>query len=138
MKYKGIDLKELDIRNIEPVTYNPPRKMLVWDDNYKVPDEEDVLAILPTRESGYQVVTHRLAYGHCAEIPNAKPVTNRELARWLSADNGEVMDSDYVTTTWFYWLRQADATIKQSLVVRKWNETEWHSPTREYLGLEDK
>lgn len=22
--------------------------------------------------------------------------------------------------------------------VRKWDDTEWHQPTREYLGLEDK
>ena len=25
----------------------------------------------------------------------------------------------------------------EKMLVRKWEDTEWHSPTREYLGLED-
>ena len=28
--------------------------------------------------------------------------------------------------------------LDESFTVRKWDDTEWHKPTREYIGLEDK
>ena len=28
--------------------------------------------------------------------------------------------------------------VDESLSVRKWDDTEWHKPTREYIGLKDK
>lgn len=137
MKYKGAELKEMDTKNINWTFYETPRKLLVWDTNDPEPTEAEVLAIMPERADGYQVITSTRAYGHCAEIPEQKLATNRELSRWLAEGKGEVMDQDGLFTSWFYWKGKEDTPVKDSLYVRKWSETEWHKPTREYLGLED-
>ena len=66
-----------------------------------------------------------------------KLVTYRELARWLSEGNGEVMWANNVLSNWNYSADEENKALDESLSVRKWDCTEWHKPTREYLGLED-
>ena len=129
MKYKGIELEEIT----EPQIFNPSKPMLVWDSDEKCPCVLNVCAIV--NRDGFRVITERSAWRHCAEIPEVL-ATNRELARWLAEGKGEVMDQDGLFTSWFYWKGKEDAPVKDSLFVRKWDDTEWHSPTREYLGLE--
>ena len=41
-------------------------------------------------------------------------------------------------STFTYANEDENKPVKDSLLVRKWDETEWHKQTREYLGLEDK
>ena len=68
----------------------------------------------------------------------SKPVTNRELARWLAQGNGECKQSDsdmWLSTYHYYWSGE-DNTPAEALV-RKWEDSEWHEPTREYMGLEE-
>ena len=134
MKYKGIELTEVT----EPKLFDPPKKMLVWG-RYENITELDVYAI--TSRKDFPVICENSTWGHCAEIPKvpeSKLVTYRELARWLSEGNGEVMWSNAVYTEWSYITDDEIKAINESLSVRKWDDTEWHKPTREYIGLEDK
>lgn len=138
MKYKGIKLKEIT----EPQIFNPPKKMLVWDrEQNGIPIECYVYAIVDRGADSCPVICQYATFFHCADIPavqESKPVTYRELARWLSEGNGEVMWSNTVCSNWNYSNDEENKALDESLSVRKWDDTEWHKPTREYLGLEDK
>ena len=134
MKYKGIELTEVT----EQQLFNPPKNMLVWDNEETTPIEIPVLAIV--NRTGNRVVTENTMWRHCAEIPDvteSEPVTYRELARWLAEGHGEVKGTNYVCTNLSYAI-DSENDIPKIFSVRKWDETEWHQPTREYLGLEDK
>ena len=134
MKYKGIELEEVT----EPQLFAPPKKMLVWDNCSNIA-EIDVYAIV-SRED-FRVICENSSWRHCAEIPEvleSKLVTYRELARWLSEGNGEVMWSKTICSNWNYSNDDENEALDESFTVRKWDDTEWHKPTREYLGLEDK
>ena len=133
MKYKGIELTEVT----EPKLFDPPKKMLVWE-CYENITELDVYAI--TSRKDFPVICENSTWRHCAEIPKvpeSKPVTYRELARWLSEGNGEVMWSKTICSNWNYSNDDENEALDESFTVRKWDDTEWHKPTREYLGLDD-
>ena len=134
MKYKGIELTEVT----EPKLFDPPKKMLVWG-RYENITELDVYAI--TSRKDFPVICENSTWKHCAEIPKvpeSKLVTYRELARWLSEGNGEVMWSKTICSNWNYSNDDENEALDESFTVRKWDDTEWHKPTREYIGLEDK
>ena len=131
MEYKGIELKEVT----EPQFFNPPKKMLVWD-HYGDVVELKVYAVVNRRADSFPVICQYSTWKHCAEIPESKLVTYRELARWLSEGNGEVMWANNVLSNWNYSTDEESKALDESLFVRKWDDTEWHKPTREYLGLE--
>ena len=146
MKYKGIELKEIT----EPQLFNPPKPMLVWDDDGN-PGELNVCAIV--NREGFCVITERSAWRHCAEIPKQpKLATVRQLAQWVRK-NGEVryeflpMGTVIITSDLHYEPGEEDEEVscmeKRKLnavkvYVRKWEDSEWVAPTREYLGLGDK
>ena len=133
MEYKGIELKEVT----EPQIFDPPKKMLVWG-RYKNITELNVYAIVGRKD--FPVICENSTWRHCAEIPKVPElelVTYRELARWLSEGNGEVMWANNVLSNWNYSTDEESKALDESLFVRKWDDTEWHKPTREYLGLED-
>ena len=133
MEYKGIELKEVT----EPQIFDPPKKMLVWG-RYEIITELDVYAIVSRKD--FPVICENTTWLHCAEIPEvleSKLVTCRELASWLAKGNGEVMWANNVLSNWNYSTDEENKALDESLSVRKWDDTEWHKPTREYLGLED-
>ena len=133
MKYKGIELEEVT----EPQLFAPPKKMLVWDNCSNI-FELDVYAIVSRKD--FLVICEHSTWRHCAEIPEvqeSKPVTHRELARWVAEGNGEIKNENSVCPNWNYWVENENKAIYDRLLVRKWDDTEWHKPTREYLGLED-
>ena len=134
MKYKGIELKEVT----EPQIFDPPKKMLVWDKDNEHPFTDNVYAIINRKTS--RVITENVPWRHCAEIPEVT-VTYRKLARWLAEGNGEVKDTlndeRAIYTSQFYLEGQENNAVEDSVYVRKWDDTEWHKPTSEYLGLED-
>ena len=137
MKYKGIELKEFTSE--KPVLFDPPRKMLVWDYDDEIPIEKDVIAFIPNRYR--KVVLQNSAYIRCAEIPDkgSELATNRELAKWLVLGNGQYQVSGgRIWTEHHYDIGQDDDACSNFIKVRKWGDKEWHEPTREYLGLEDK
>ena len=131
MNYNGVEVKEVT----EPQLFDPPKKMLVWDNYDKV--ELDVYAIVSRKD--FPVICVNSTWQHCAEIPESKPksVTYRELARWLAEGHGEVKGTNYVCTNLSYAI-DSENDIPKIFSIRKWDDTEWHKPTREYLGLEDK
>ena len=133
MEYKGIELKEIT----EPQLFDPPKKMLVWG-RYENITELDVYAI--TSRKDFPVICENSTWRHCAEIPKVPElelVTYRELASWLAEGNGEVMWANNVLSNWNYSTDEENKALDESLSVRKWDDTEWHKPTREYLGLDD-
>ena len=138
MKYKGIELKEFTSE--KPVIFDPPKRMLVWDYVDGTPIEKDVIAFIPNRYRN--VIEQTCAYIHCAEIPDkgSELATNRELAKWLVLGNGQykVSGGDWIWTEHHYDIKQDDDACSKFVKVRKWCDKEWHEPTREYLGLEDK
>lgn len=134
MNYKGIELKEIT----KPQIFDPPKKMLVWDHCANIV-ELDVYAIVNRKD--FRVICEYSTWKYCAEIPGVKEsklVTYRELSNWLAKGNGEIMWSNVVYTGWRYINDDENKAIKESLSVRKWEDTEWHNPTMEYLGLEEK
>lgn len=133
MKYKGIELEEVT----EPQILDHPKKMLVWG-RYEGITELDVYAIVSRKD--FPVICENSTWQHCAEIPTvteSELVTYRELAHWLSKGNGEVMWANNVLSNWNYSTDEENKALDESLSVRKWDDTEWHKPTREYLGQED-
>ena len=137
MKYKGIELKEFE--SGKPVVFDPPKRMLVWDYVDGTPIEKDVIAFIPNRY--HKVIEQTSLYIHCAEIPEVvcRRATNRELAKWLVLGNGQYkMSGGKIWTEYPYDIGQDDDACSNFIKVRKWCENEWHEPTREYLGLEDK
>ena len=83
MKYKGIELKEVT----EPKIFDPPKKMLVWY-SYSNLVELDVYAI--TTRKDFPVICENSTWRHCAEIPEPKLDTHRELARGLRKARGNI------------------------------------------------
>lgn len=135
-KYHGIELKEVT----EQQVFDPPKEMLVWDDETSEIYKRCVCAIASKRLE-FPVLTIDGTYRHCAEIPEEpkKLATYRELSRWLAEGNGEMKaGSELAYTHMNYNLSRANSEADSTAKVRKWDDAEWHSPTREYLGLEDK
>lgn len=69
MKYKGIELQEF--KSDKPIVFDPPKKMLVWDDcddgDIETASRLMVYAYLPARPTN-KVVADIGNWPHCAEI----------------------------------------------------------------------
>lgn len=149
MKYNGMELEEVK----EPQVFDGPTEMLAWGTGH--PTRRLIVAILP---GGIAVDTDRNWLSHCAYIPKkAAPrrATNRELSKWLVQGNGEMTfkskserDIDHLVFASHcyeeeYADEECDKALKRNddgswIVVRKWEDADWHEPTADYLGLEDK
>ena len=67
-----------------------------------------------------------------------KPVTNRELAQWLAQGNGEYYEYDcdgWESHRYSEYRYEQDNLPVSNVMVRKWDDKEWHKPTIEYMGL---
>ena len=126
MEYNGIKLKEVT----ETQIVDPPKKMLVWDYEPENLLKADVLAIVNGRDSGFPVITKTGTYRHCAEIPEAHLVTNRELSKWLAKGRGECRNQiGLVSNYCVYDETESDLPVPNSVRVRRWGDNEWHEPT---------
>ena len=138
MKYKGIELKEFESE--KPVLFDPPKRMLVWDYVDGTPIEKDVIAFIPNRY--HKVIEQTSVYIHCAEIPeeSSELATNIQLAEWLAKGFGIMKQfiSGYISNRIYFNEDIENSTVGNGILVRKWGDKEWHEPTLEYLGLEDK
>ena len=144
INYRGVELEEIT----EPQIFDPPKTMVV-DDGKNSPRTAIVTAIL-AQSSGhsYRVLTdnHLICYSRCAllpEKPAPRMATNRELTKWLAQGNGEWGISKFgviekAEIGWFYDTGYEKQTLQSELRVRKWDDTEWHEPTVDYLGIEEK
>ena len=142
MEYNGIKLKEVT----ESQIVDPPKKMLVWDHEYGTVLKADVLAIVNGRKYDYPVITTSGLFRHCAEIPEElKPrrATNRELSKWLGQGNGEcgngyddLLKANLVSSTYTYRDIESDSAVPTCIIVRKWEDADWHESTVDYMGIE--
>lgn len=70
-------------------------------------------------------------------------VSHRELARWLAQGRGEWRwykvgnVTPFAQVTFNYSVEDSSFSVKGLVLVRKWEDSEWHEPTREYMGLEE-
>lgn len=137
MKYNGKELKEITT----PQIFAEPKKMLVWNDKYvddnseQKPNIDTVYAVVKI-DNHYVAVTWGHYMEHCAEIPKARRVTNRELSKWLAQGNGEYSNIVYFTrsyTTYEYELDTASCEVSENFLVRKWSDDDWHEPTTDYM-----
>ena len=138
MKYKGQELTEF--KSDKPVVFDPPKKMLVWDDDDMSCRYVVVLAYLP--ESTNPVIEERSFWQHCAEDPEElKPrrATNIELMKWLAQGNGQVSEDDCISVwmTHTYTKNKEHNACDKSTMVRKWDDKKWHEPTVDYMGIEN-
>lgn len=71
------------------------------------------------------------------EPDESKPVTNRELARWLAHGNGELFfpEVERCCTNFNYDDDKRNKPIDTRFLVIKWEDEEWVKPTRGYMGL---
>lgn len=139
MQYNGIELKEFT--SDKPVVFNPPRKMLVWDHLSSQDSKERIVYAYVPRLPMPAVICDDYTWAHCAEIPEKlKPsrVTNVELARWLAQGNGvcRYCLGSKVQSYAEYYDDRANYKCNSSLRVREWDDTDWHEPTADYLGLD--
>lgn len=126
MECNGIKLTEVT----ETQIVDPPKKMLVWDYEPENLLKADVLAIVNGRDSGFPVITKTGTYRHCAEIPEAHLVTNRELSKWLAKGRGECRNQiGAVSNLYIYVDLETDMAVPSYIRVRKWDDADWHEPT---------
>ena len=137
IKYNGMEIESIS----ECKVFDDQHNMLVWNRDFETPIEKFVCAIIPYRHEG-RVITRGGAYDYCAEVPE-KPApciaTNRELAKWLAQGNGELNIHNTEIHTYFnYTPENADKECKEEIFkVRKWDDTEWHEPTVDYMEIKD-
>lgn len=144
MKYNGIELKEITT----PQVFDPPKEMLVWDNSNdcKAPYVRTVYAVIRTVNGITEVVVVGSSYRwlHCAEIPEEPKlsrVTSRELAKWLAQGNGEWCMKNGTgqigaNTNYGYSQYEENQNVTDGVLVRKWEDTEWHEPTVDYMGID--
>ena len=136
MNYKGKELKEITTLQI----FDPPKKMLVWWN--ETPYEKLVSAIVKTKE-GIRAITDSLSnWPHCAEIPEEpmpRRASNREFSKWLAQGKGEYKSGiGVILTSFSYDGLKMDEPVDSAYMVRMWEDTDWHEPTVDYMGIEDK
>lgn len=140
MKYKGLELKEITTLQV----FDPPKSMLVWDDNTQSPDIGIVYSVVRMISGPTQAIGSVCRWDHCAEIPEEpKPgrATSRELAKWLATGNGEWCMKNGTgrigaNTNYRYSEYEENKDVVDGILVRKWDDTEWHEPTDDYMDID--
>lgn len=146
INYKGMKLEEIT----KPQIFDPPQEMLVWDFescSSNAISKKKVLAIFPNKTEYRQneikpvLATDGTKWNFCANVPAPRRATNRDLAKWLAQGKGEWGISKFgviekAEIGWFYDTGYEKQTLLSELRVRKWDDTEWHEPDVEYMGLE--
>ena len=125
---------------MKEVTYedwleNPtPRKMCVWNN-----EEEDyvlrkVVCILSENDLFNRVIaiegddSDYALYKHCAELPKARRMTNKELAWWLTEKpHREFKDDDWIFSRHYYLEENQFQEVKDTVLIREDNG-EWREP----------
>ena len=150
MNFNGQELKEIT----KPQIFDPPKKMLVWNKTMDHAITSLVVAIVERMDGICAICHDGEIYPYCAEIPEEpKPrmATYRELAKWLAQGNGDALvlmqmtngsSREVVTTASHYFSGKDNEAVSYGYNgqhckgVRKWDDTEWHEPTVDYMELE--
>ena len=137
MNFNGQELEEVT----KPQIFDPPQEMLVIDEADDKPIKKRVAAILATGYCHNVVATDGTFWQSCFMIPE-KPAPRRaswmELAKWCVDGNGLVYDSsrDKIDTGIMFKPSNENEPVTDEIKVRKWDDTEWHEPTVDYMELE--
>lgn len=105
---------------------------------------KDMVEGLYYRKADVDRLIESLNTGNNALLPDPpKPrrATIRELAKWCAQGNGQIQDTsrlNCVFTGIDYGPDCDDHVAPKIYKVRKWEDTEWHEPTVDYMGLEAK
>ena len=77
------------------------------------------------------------------ELNKVRKGTYRDIARWLAHGNGEVTEGikidgkgPNVKSSLWYSAEKSDDTVSNEVRIRNWDDTEWHVPTVNYMGIE--
>lgn len=73
--------------------------------------------------------TKKALHSACFMTSKKRRMTNRELAKWLAEGKGQIIEGlgKFVRTTYVY--KDGDNTpCYKDVMIRAWNETEWHAP----------
>ena len=143
--YNGM---ELEVFNPDKsVSFNPPIKGVGWN-NKDVKVEFELSSALSKdiwihRFIGKSKDDNPVAFMFCAllkEKPAPRKATWLEVAKWCATGNGLVYDTnrDRIDTGIMFKPDNEHEPIMDELKVRKWGDTEWHEPTVDYIGLEEK
>lgn len=88
--------------------------------------------------------TYRFSYGamqwnlfYLIEEREEETCTNKELSKWLAQGKGECKHSKekVISTHIIYPSDDANKTVRSCYLVKKWDDEEWHMPTRDYIGV---
>lgn len=93
-----------------------------WDVNVKYRVKPDEPVEVETSEG-------KMYLANGAEIPKKRRMTNRELARWLAQGNGQWrgIANNTIGMSYSYGIFD-DKEILDGIMIRGWDETEWHEP----------
>ena len=137
MNFNGQELKEIT----KPQIFDPPKKMLVWNKIMDYAITSLVVAIVERMDGICAICHDGEIYPYCAEIPE-KPAPRKatwlEVAKWCATGNGLIYDTnrDRIDTGIMFNPDNEHEPIMDELKVRKWGDTEWHTPDVEYMELE--
>lgn len=143
INYNGM---ELDVfTSDKPVIFDTPRRCVTITINNngekKAYKENLLMAYIPERD--FPAILENDAFKCVAllpEKPAPRRATNRELAKWLAQGNGEWRygESDRVHSNigFGYDGNKENNTLDEKVMIRKWDDAEWHEPTVDYMGIE--
>jgi len=65
-------------------------------------------------------------------------LTNREISKWLAQGNGEYITGQVGDTgrytVYDYSEENENKPVNEKFKIRKWSDTDWHKPTKEYIA----
>ena len=114
-----------------------PRVMWVWDDDETCRGKLKVIYI-SEKSLMYPVVAladndkEICRYKHCAEVPKARRMTNKELSRWLRENPTRECkygpDDIYAVFSYHSYVeREASEEVTEEVLIRE-NDGEWREP----------
>lgn len=138
MKYNRIELTHITT----PQIFDPPKEMLVWDENYNAPLIQHVVAI--TSNNNFRVITVDSIYSYCAAIPEEpkpKRATYLQLAEWLAKGNGMCRrnPTKFADIGFSLHIDEENRELEEcEFSIRPFGTTEWLEPTLENMKMENK
>lgn len=65
--------------------------------------------------------------------PEETRLTYREVAQWTSQGKGQLLRNGFIVTG-FNYLEDLDNEVICETKIRKWSDSEWHEPIKEYIS----
>jgi hypothetical protein len=138
MKYNGHELEPITT----PQIFDPPKEMLVWNENWDKSIKKFVYAI--TNSANYPIITDNTCFDYCAEIPDEpkpKRATNIQFMEWLSKGNGMWKRRKDSSTIIFNFASFDEESFQEDvdddIIIHPFGSDEWLEPTLQNMGMEE-